>query len=79
MAAMASKAFGLDARRAGDIYDEVVAGMRRINEALDVREVTAKDRGTVLPLLAACPAASIVGGIRDDVASRVVVPSSSAA
>lgn len=54
VAAKAFRAFGLDARRARDIYDEVVAGVRRVNEALNVRGVTVKDRGTVMPLLAAC-------------------------
>jgi hypothetical protein len=53
-AAKAFKAFGLGAQRARDIYDEVAAGMRRLGEVLDHREVTAKDRGTVMPLLAAC-------------------------
>lgn len=54
VAVEAYKAFGLSAGAARTIYDEVVAGVRRVREALDAREVTAKDRETVAPLLWAC-------------------------
>lgn len=53
-AASAHAAFGLSRGDARAIFDEVVAGMRRVGEVLDARGVSARDRETIRPLLRAC-------------------------
>jgi serine/threonine-protein kinase HipA len=54
VAAAAYTAFGLRAAEARAVFDEVVDGMQRVREMLEFREVSAKDRQTVEPLLKAC-------------------------